>query len=151
MSPGVSRTLAGRGSASSTASPSSTDSRISAGWLSGRSTCGPGRGGLGGDGGGLGRIGRRHDDDPIGPALPQRRHDAMDERLAFEFHQQLRPAHADAPSGGGHHGGDHDFLAAMGGSLGLIGLVSRSDAPRGPRLRLAISSATMLIAISITL
>ena len=56
----------------------------------------------------------------------------MDERLAAEFHQELGPAHADAPAGGGHHGGDHDVLAAWGAEAGsdAIGLASRSDGSR---------------------
>ena len=82
---------------------------------------GPGLGGLGGDRGSLWRIRRCHEDDPLGTTLAQGRHDVMDERLPLEFHEELGPAHAHAPAGGGQNGGDHGVLAALGAEAGSEG------------------------------
>src|SRR5262249_23761390 len=91
-----------------------------------------------------------------GPTAAECRHHARNDGRVAEEQEQLGPTHPTAPAGGGDHGRDHGAAATPASQREPAGaprrdsLCARDATPWGPRLRRAISSATILIAISTT-
>ena len=90
----------------------------------------------------LGVVGADNHQHLIDSALSQGRDDVLQNGAASQRQRQLRPPHARTAAGGGDHGEDHAVASRP--------TRQRRFASATPRLRQAISSATMLTAISDT-
>src|SRR5713101_1222378 len=91
----------------------------------------------------FGNMRPNDDENWFDPRSPENRNDVFQNGCVTQRERQLRPSHARALPGGWNHGKDHGrrFSALTRTRTGKLVV---------PRLRQAINSATMLIAISVT-